>query len=157
MIACTIPTGQSCGTPAPGKNTLRSGPLGSTAFTTNSSSNALAVDVVRELHDDRGGPDQGGCEAAGAARHAPQWYITPSISILKRNRITDAWTKGKQWHAPKKAFRPGSGLITFAKRMEEKKAKATMKAKENEMKQEKAEEREVSATQSESIVMSSRH
>ncbi|CAN8098905.1 unnamed protein product [Discula destructiva] len=49
---------------------------------------------------------------------------------------------GKQWHAPKKAFRPGSGLTSYEKRAKERVALATMKAKEKEMKEDKEEERQ---------------
>ncbi|KAM0807153.1 putative rRNA-processing protein [Seiridium cardinale] len=53
---------------------------------------------------------------------------------------------GKQWHAPRKAFRPSSGLKSYEKRVQERTATAAMKAKEKEMKEEKEEERKVSAT-----------
>ena len=46
---------------------------------------------------------------------------------------------GKQWHAPKSAFRPKAGNASFEKRQEERKAMATVKAKEKEA------ERQVSA------------
>ncbi|KAK2769127.1 cgr1 family protein [Colletotrichum kahawae] len=48
---------------------------------------------------------------------------------------------GKQWHAPKKAFRPTSGLTSYEKRAKERVAMAAMKAKEKEMKDEKEAER----------------
>ncbi|EFE34851.1 uncharacterized protein ARB_06617 [Trichophyton benhamiae CBS 112371] len=44
---------------------------------------------------------------------------------------------GKNWHAPKKAFRPTAGQTSYAKRLEERKAMAVMKEKEKEMKEEK--------------------
>ncbi|OAA32849.1 Cgr1 family protein [Moelleriella libera RCEF 2490] len=44
---------------------------------------------------------------------------------------------GKQWHAPKKAFRPTRGLTSYEKRTKERNAMAQMKAKEKEMKDEK--------------------
>ncbi|EPE06310.1 rrna-processing protein cgr1 [Ophiostoma piceae UAMH 11346] len=44
---------------------------------------------------------------------------------------------GKQWHAPKKAFRPSSGLTPYEKRNKDRIALATMKAKEKELKDEK--------------------
>jgi rRNA-processing protein CGR1 len=50
---------------------------------------------------------------------------------------------GKQWHAPKKAFRPGSGLTSFETRSKDRIAMATMKAKEKEMKDEKEATRQV--------------
>lgn len=53
---------------------------------------------------------------------------------------------GKQWHVPKKAFRPGSGLTSYEKRAKDRVALAAMKAKEKEMKEEKEVERKVRAT-----------
>ncbi|KAK2871614.1 hypothetical protein FQN49_003003 [Arthroderma sp. PD_2] len=44
---------------------------------------------------------------------------------------------GKNWHAPKTAFRPTAGQTSYAKRLEERKAMAVMKEKEKEMKEEK--------------------
>lgn len=44
---------------------------------------------------------------------------------------------GKQWHDLKKAFRPASGLTSYAQRSKERIARATMKAKEKELKDEK--------------------
>lgn len=50
---------------------------------------------------------------------------------------------GKQWHAPKTAFRPTAGQTSYAKRTEDRKAMAAMKAKEKEMKDEKEAGRQV--------------
>lgn len=50
---------------------------------------------------------------------------------------------GKNWHAPKKAFRPTAGQTSYAKRLEERKAMAVMKEKEKEMKEEKEATRQV--------------
>lgn len=50
---------------------------------------------------------------------------------------------GKQWHAPKKAFRPGSGLTSYEQRAKTRVAQAAMKAKEKELKEEKEAERQV--------------
>jgi len=50
---------------------------------------------------------------------------------------------GKQWHDQKTAFRPKAGLTSYAKRTEERKALAAVKAKEKEMKDEKEAERQV--------------
>jgi len=52
---------------------------------------------------------------------------------------------GKQWHAPRNAFRPKTGNSTYEKRQEERKVMATVKAKEKEMKEEKEAERQVSS------------
>ncbi|PHH71438.1 hypothetical protein CDD80_5280 [Ophiocordyceps camponoti-rufipedis] len=48
---------------------------------------------------------------------------------------------GKQWHAPKKAFRPTAGLTPYEKRVKERAALAQIKAKERELKEEKEEKR----------------
>ncbi|EXJ78346.1 hypothetical protein A1O3_09507 [Capronia epimyces CBS 606.96] len=48
---------------------------------------------------------------------------------------------GKNWHAPKKAFRPTAGQISYAKRKEQDKIKQAIKAKEQEMKAEKEQQR----------------
>jgi hypothetical protein len=50
---------------------------------------------------------------------------------------------GKQWHAPRAAFRPKMGNDTYEKRQHERVAMAAMKAKEKEMKEEKEAERVV--------------
>lgn len=51
---------------------------------------------------------------------------------------------GKQWHAPKKAFRPTAGLKSYEKRTQERAIMIQVKAKEKEMKEEKEDERKVS-------------
>lgn len=64
-----------------------------------------------------------------------------------KSRFLIPWhDAGKQWHAPKKAFRPGSGLTSYEKRAKDRVALAAMKAKEKEMKEEKEEVRQVRAT-----------
>jgi rRNA-processing protein CGR1 len=50
---------------------------------------------------------------------------------------------GKQWHEPKKAFRPRAGNNSYEKRARERAALAAMKAKEKEMKDEKEADRQV--------------
>jgi rRNA-processing protein CGR1 len=62
----------------------------------------------------------------------------PAQSCRSNGPIT-----GKNWHQPKRAFRPTSGLTSYAKRMEEQKNADAMKAKEKEMKEEKAAQRQV--------------
>jgi hypothetical protein len=67
---------------------------------------------------------------------------------MASNSNLQAWINthflpGKQWHAPRRAFRPKAGNSTFEKRNEERKAMATVKAKEKEMKEEKEAERQV--------------
>ncbi|PGG95380.1 rRNA-processing protein CGR1 [Helicocarpus griseus UAMH5409] len=49
---------------------------------------------------------------------------------------------GKTWHDTKKPFRPTAGQTTYAKRLEERKAREAMKEKEKEMKDEKEAERQ---------------
>ncbi|PNY25504.1 rRNA-processing protein CGR1 [Tolypocladium capitatum] len=49
---------------------------------------------------------------------------------------------GKQWHLPKKAFRPTAGLTSYEKRTKERVAMVQMKAKEKEMKNERDELRQ---------------
>lgn len=50
---------------------------------------------------------------------------------------------GKQWHVPRKAFRPGSGQTSYEQRAKDRVAIEAMKAKEKEMKDEKEAERQV--------------
>ena len=57
------------------------------------------------------------------------------------------WFSGKQWHAPKKAFRPASGLTSYEKRAQARIAQAATKAKEKELKEEKEAERQVRIAQ----------
>lgn len=77
--------------------------------------------------------------------HEEEWYALPS---QKRpfNPLTCCIYLGKQWHAPKKAFRPGSGLTSYAKRAKDREAQAAMKAKEKEIKEDQEEERKVRQT-----------
>ncbi|KAJ2985445.1 hypothetical protein NUW58_g5525 [Xylaria curta] len=49
---------------------------------------------------------------------------------------------GKQWHAPRKAFRPTAGLTSYEQREKRRLAMAVTKAKEKEMKEEKEAERQ---------------
>lgn len=61
---------------------------------------------------------------------------------MQHRDLTDRAT-GKQWLPPKKAFRPTAGLKSYEKRTQERALAAQLKAKEKEMKAEKAEERQV--------------
>ncbi|KAK5663481.1 hypothetical protein OQA88_3911 [Cercophora sp. LCS_1] len=65
---------------------------------------------------------------------APSPAVTEKPLGMRKN--------GKQWHAPRSAFRPGSGLTTYEKRTKERAAQAMMKAKEKELKDEKEAERQ---------------
>ena len=67
--------------------------------------------------------------------NAPASEIASSTSTIGLRK------NGKNWHAPKKAFRPVSGQTPFAKRMQQDAVKKATKAKEQEMKDEKEEER----------------
>jgi len=49
---------------------------------------------------------------------------------------------GKQWHAPRAAFRPGSGLTSFEQRKKLRDEQKMVKAKEKELKDEKEAERQ---------------
>lgn len=73
-------------------------------------------------------PAPQGMRKNGTLRHA------------RRSRITDAFL-GKQWHEPKKAFRPKAGNSSWEKRSAERQAMAAVKAKEKEMKDEKEADR----------------
>ncbi|PHH77866.1 hypothetical protein CDD82_3310 [Ophiocordyceps australis] len=48
---------------------------------------------------------------------------------------------GKQWHEPKKPFRPTAGLTTFEKRLKERVATEQLRAKVQEMRAEREEQR----------------
>lgn len=50
---------------------------------------------------------------------------------------------GKNWHAPKKPFRPAGGMTSYAKRVEERKHREAVKEHEKELKEEKEAERQV--------------
>lgn len=51
-------------------------------------------------------------------------------------------TTGKNWRTAKKAFRPNAGQTSYAKRKHLKEQEGAMKAREQEMKEEKAAERD---------------
>ncbi|EJP65242.1 hypothetical protein ACQRIT_006320 [Beauveria bassiana] len=67
---------------------------------------------------------------------------TPLPEVTQSEKPLGMRKNGKQWHAPKKAFRPTAGLTSYEKRTKERTLMAQMKAKENEMKTEKKEERQ---------------
>ncbi|POS84152.1 hypothetical protein EPUL_004876, partial [Erysiphe pulchra] len=60
--------------------------------------------------------------------------LLPPVQGMRKN-------VGKQWHQPKTAFRLKAGDSSYARRLEERKAMETMKAKEKEMRQEKEDAR----------------
>ncbi|OTB18329.1 hypothetical protein K445DRAFT_315135 [Daldinia sp. EC12] len=61
----------------------------------------------------------------------------------KKQELQGLRKNGKQWHPPKKAFRPGSGLTSYEQRTKLRAATAATKAREKEMKEEKEAERQV--------------
>lgn len=69
-------------------------------------------------------------ETPAAAEAAAPVAAAPTKNLGMRKN-------GKQWHETKKAFRPASGLTSYAQRSKERIALATMKAKEKELKDEK--------------------
>lgn len=80
------------------------------------------------------------CAANKAVGHAQEWYSRlPQTGPPAPTDILP----GKQWHAPKKAFRPAAGHKSYEKRTKDRAALAQMKAKEKEMKDEKEQERKV--------------
>lgn len=76
-----------------------------------------------------------------------KWYekqCCPFQSKLLVPRTDKIQNKtGKQWHEPKKAFRPAAGLTSYAKRAKDRVTHALVKAKEKELKEEKEAERQV--------------
>ncbi|PQE24065.1 hypothetical protein CJF31_00011589 [Rutstroemia sp. NJR-2017a BVV2] len=81
-------------------------------------------------------------EVAPAAVAAPaQASAVPAPLGMRKNG-----SLGKQWHEPKKAFRPRAGNNSYEKRARERTALATMKAKEKEMKDEKEADRQARIT-----------
>ncbi|RMJ27510.1 hypothetical protein PHISP_01639 [Aspergillus sp. HF37] len=58
----------------------------------------------------------------------------PPVQGMRKN--------GKNWHAAKKPFRPGSGMTSYAKRAEDRKHQEAIKEHEREMKEEKESERQ---------------
>ncbi|KAF4594771.1 rRNA-processing protein CGR1 [Ophiocordyceps camponoti-floridani] len=66
-------------------------------------------------------------------------YPTKALGMRKNGK--PLFLLGKQWHAPKKAFRPTAGLTPYEKRVKERATLAQVKAKERELKDEKEEKR----------------
>lgn len=60
---------------------------------------------------------------------------TAQVSAIRKN--------GKQWHQPRKPFRPTAGQTTYAKRVVKQAQEAEVKKMENEMKAEKEALRQV--------------
>ncbi|KAM3074878.1 rRNA-processing protein cgr1 [Clarireedia jacksonii] len=67
-----------------------------------------------------------------------QASVTPAPLGMRKN--------GKQWHEPKKAFRPRAGNNSYERRAKERIALAAIKAKEKEMKDEKEADRQARIT-----------
>ena len=69
---------------------------------------------------------------------------TPAAPVsAKIPQVTGQKKNGKNWHENKAAFRPNSGLTSYAKRAEKQKQEAEVKKMEKEMKEEKEQERQV--------------
>ncbi|ROT36755.1 hypothetical protein SODALDRAFT_325347 [Sodiomyces alkalinus F11] len=62
---------------------------------------------------------------------------TPSQAPAATKTPLGMRKNGKQWHEPKKAFRPKAGLTSYEQRAKEREAMAAAKAKEKQMKDEK--------------------
>ena len=65
------------------------------------------------------------------------------LFLLLPRQIQLTRYQGKQWHAPRSAFRLTSGQTSYSKRVEAQKSLAVTKAREREMKDEKEAERQV--------------
>ncbi|KAI6785546.1 uncharacterized protein J7T54_005880 [Emericellopsis cladophorae] len=65
---------------------------------------------------------------------------TPAAGVATTSKPLGMRKNGKQWHEPKKAFRPTRGLKSYEKRTQERALMAQVKAKEKEMKEEKEQE-----------------
>jgi rRNA-processing protein CGR1 len=75
---------------------------------------------------------------------AIQVASTPAAPLsAKTAQVTGQKKNGKNWHENKAAFRPNSGLTSYAKRAEKQKQEAEVKKMEKEMKEEKEQERQV--------------
>jgi len=78
-----------------------------------------------------------GAEAFPSASEAP----VDSSSVAEKVQKQGLRVNGKNWHGPKKPFRPTAGQTSYSKRKEQDKLKETIKAREREMKEEKEQER----------------
>jgi hypothetical protein len=81
-----------------------------------------------------------GLEAAGDEE---EWYVVTADDDCPRTDADTIILTGKQWHEPRKAFRPASGLTSYEKRAKDRVAQTLVKAKEKELKDEKESERQV--------------
>ncbi|KAG5996787.1 hypothetical protein E4U52_005803 [Claviceps spartinae] len=70
--------------------------------------------------------------------------LVPTSGEEKTPKPLGMRKNGKQWHEPKKAFRPTKGLTTYEKRTKERAAMLQMKAKEKELKDDKEQARKAS-------------
>ncbi|TRX97650.1 hypothetical protein FHL15_001405 [Xylaria flabelliformis] len=79
------------------------------------------------------------------AQEAPLGMRKNGMNILRLEIDWLPWLtfrQGKQWHAPRNAFRPTAGLSSYEQREKRRLAMAVTKAKEKEMKGEKEAERQ---------------
>ncbi|KAL2124744.1 hypothetical protein VTJ04DRAFT_1109 [Mycothermus thermophilus] len=66
----------------------------------------------------------------------------PTAAPVGTTKFLGLRKNGKQWHEPKKAFRPTKGLTSYEQRAKARIAQAAAKAKERELKAEKEAERQ---------------
>lgn len=71
------------------------------------------------------------------------WLDYPPWKIARHKRHVLTQYSGKQWHGPRKAFRPKAGNTSWVKRSKAMKDMAATKAKEKDMKDEKEQARQV--------------
>lgn len=97
--------------------------------------------IRRNVDRNRGSAHCGTCDYDQASWDATEWCALQTLAV--RNPSANQTCVGKQWHAPKKAFRPAAGLKSFKQKQKEREDRARIKAKEKEMKDEKEAERQV--------------
>ncbi|KAI1618501.1 hypothetical protein EDD37DRAFT_647296 [Exophiala viscosa] len=71
----------------------------------------------------------------------PEAATTSAVSSQQTTQKHGKRVNGKNWHAPKKPFRPTAGQTAYSKRKEQDQIKQAVKAREQEMKDEKEQER----------------
>ncbi|KIV85812.1 hypothetical protein PV11_01468 [Exophiala sideris] len=75
------------------------------------------------------------------AESKPESAVSPTVSSQQTIQKHGNRVNGKNWHAPKKPFRPTAGQTAYAKRKEHDQIKQATKVREREMKDEKEQER----------------
>lgn len=69
--------------------------------------------------------------------------LKPHFFLVSHANTSFLGPAGKNWHVTKKAFRPTSGLTSYAKRQETRKQQEAIKEHEKELRDEKEAERQV--------------